>query len=482
MSLNDTDIRQINYNDSINIKSIILDLNDWPEFDKNDLDETIDKKMGIRVQNKIKLKKYIECLSEKEKEENWYQFQKYILKYIHLSIGLILGLFFLITINWLINLIEPQNYLVFILNSLISIYIIYIIFFSQCKIDDYIQMLFSGKYGIKRTISIVVLSICIVPLCILKLRNLTGNDYKSTDFNIELIIFLIYFIFLFIPQFLIAIDISNYEYKKWIVRFLNKDYPKLRAAPPGLVKFFIFGFTIAKINKDLEKSMKQFKNINFNCTICKEKREESIKENEKFDKLLIKKLYEKRLNELFGETSSNSDLRRSYADLLLPYIPLHSIFFLLFIYLIFPKTTVSNFGFGLFFIFIGIALLIYVVFIEYPFYKGQNNWKSIEINKLKYEKSNVEKEIDKLINGKLMTSPEFDGYIKARDIYLSEIEEKMAVPMHPHRMMVSVWLFFCGVIGMIFTEIISNFTHNIQIYVPYANNTSIMALMNATFV
>jgi hypothetical protein len=551
---------KINKNEAKYIMQLTYGLKMFPEYDKNNYNEQVDKTEMDKSIDKTKvdgssekIKNYIESLSIEVKDEIHYS----LIKYANLFFKVILGLMLLIATSWLLNSITSENLIIMFI--LLFSYLIYISFYAKCTLENY--MLMSGSLfigiGWKLFIATIFLSILFLLSLIMTFGDLLGSRYKIDNFFIYIIIYILYIIFLFIPSVIIAHDISNYKYKTWIVRIIDKDYPELGPQKPSIfsqiIRIFSLGYIEAKIIMDQEMSLSynktntcvfswdeipgkdsmglmeflssefhidwvknaKFEKIDNSGTIkaSTENNSLSLKLDDKkvileiddgrtsefkaekkegkqniytytneeelknFAGNLIKKVsseyvFDRFIGYRFNETSSNSDLRRKYADLLLPFIPLHSFFLLLLIYLIYPELIAYNLDFRLFGILFGIALLVYLFSVEFPFYIGQDKWKSKEIGRLEYEKNKVENKINECES---ITKPEFESNIKLRDVYKSEIDEKMSIPMHPHRLIVSVWLFAWGISSAILTDIIS---HSVQ----SSTNTTIMNIVNSTLI
>jgi hypothetical protein len=446
-------VEQISDEDGIIIKFILNSFDNWPEFDENELEKIINKQFDVSLKDqefkKEYLKNYIKKLSNDIKELKHYS----LLKYIDTILRAVLGLLLFIAMRWLVISIIAENYISSFLISLIFIYIIYLSFFSRIKIGNYIIMIFDIKLNISYKIIIAF-----IPLFVLAWRAFMEYGSQMENIYIYIFILLAYTIFLLIPQIVISSNLSNYEFKTELARMLEEENPEYKTTMS--IKGVLFrSYSLGVIDRELDLNRENDKKI----TIDDSDRLKTTQKNVN-NIIKISEIW-RYIQSKLTKTSSNFNLRRKYADALLPYLPLHSFFYLIFIFLLYPRIFISEAVFNpiinsipiyiQYILIIGIAVVLYLVFIEYPFYSGQRIWKSKETARLELRKIEAEKYIDKLFKEGKITGDEFQGYIEARDVYKDEIEEKLNVPMHPHRLVISIWLFAWGIISAILAEIIS---------------------------
>jgi len=139
-------------NCKITIQSIVRELDEWPDYSKNALDDLIAKNLPeYQGQNRELIRGYLGKLSEKTKKDNSQKKKgikdiiSYIASRIWKGFNIILGFLGYLIISLLViliveeqNLIEPkQKTLSAILILLLMAYMIYLIFFSQIKFKDF---------------------------------------------------------------------------------------------------------------------------------------------------------------------------------------------------------------------------------------------------------------------------------------------------------------------------------------------------------
>ena len=160
----------------------------------------------------------------------------------------------------------------------------------------------------------------------------------------------------------------------------------------------------------------------------------------------------------------DDDLRRYYADMLLPGIPAHVFFLGLNTYifinlfdlitedaLILNTLRVSNI------LIFAIAIAPFIIFIDIPFWMGQREWKMMKLNDLNEKYSAITETIYSLSLDKAkIANDSLDSILNLNKFYYDQINDIRKTSMHPYDFEASLWIFVLGIISSLISKYIES--------------------------
>lgn len=476
--MDDSNNNELSDNYKRKFREILLQIPEWPEYDITCIcNQIIEKSPNNQEQTRKNLEEWVKKISDEAKDGIYYNIFR--LKILYYIFNILIGAFILGFSAWLVllvtnlNSISDLNVSLSILLFLWMIYLLYILFYSKFK---FANLLYASAKVVANLIANEIWTIVVkrpsrdknleiysinIPIYLKShfrewLLILTyiiivvtiGIYLKfATDIYLHMLIIEIYVIIFLIPQIFVSLDLSKSKYPKGLARQLDTDDPDYRAKSIPLKNMAAINYTYGFINRELN--------------------------DEKGDTRLTEKNLGEVILKMADESSQitpDFELRRAYADSLAPYIPLHTFFFSMIIYLISPNTisfhrTIGFLGLDIqiqFVLALGIALCIYNVFINIPFYYGQNKLKEEKLSRLRHKYRNAQIQLEELVDNNLAVTAEsctinnLENSAKIRDFFKNEIELVEKIPLHPHRIETTKWIGLTAVIFPIVNSVLSS--------------------------